>query len=361
MGFWVTAFFVNWIINILMVEFLGLRKLGPIIKVDEERDSKYHAFRRLDVKWFNRPFLYMLCHLTLIRYILAFSALFGMACACNFCSLGWDMSKPYTGWRHRLCTWAAHWTGVLVAMLGTGSMHLWKSRPKVCYKKYLGPDWVADYDTMRCGTIVANHQSFFDTLLHSQVQIPSFIAKQEVKQIPFISTCCQSAQCIFVDFSSKESRRRVAEQIQERQKECEENPDLVPLIVHVEGGTTNGKYLINFKKGAFASLRSIQPVVHKYHSNFQSASSGILDGMPNYMINGSNFFTTTERIELPVFRPNDYFFEHHVKEGEEKWQAYLRVIRSLMSEHGDLPLSDLQIEDKVEYKKLLFPKKQKAQ
>ena len=359
MKLWLKVFLANWIVNILLVEFLGLRKLKPIFKSDEKTDEKYHAFRRLDKRWFSRPFLYMLCHLTLLRVFLAFFALFGMATVCNIASIGWDMSKPYTGWRKKLTTRAAFLTGWWISLMTTGSLKLWKSKPKVCYKKYLGPDWKPDYDTTRCGTIVANHQSFIDTMLHSQCQIPSFIAKKEVKDIPFINTCCISAQCIFVDFSSRENRQRVAEQIQERQRQCEENPDLVPLIIHVEGGTTNGRYLINFKKGAFASLRSIQPVVHKYHSSFQSASSGVLDGLPHYMINGSNFFTTIERVELPVFRPNDYFFEHHQQEGEEKWQTYLRVVRSLMSEHGDLPLSDLSIEDKTAYKNLLFPKKQK--
>jgi hypothetical protein len=35
----------------------------------------------------------------------------------------------------------------------------------------------------------------------------------------------------------------------------------------------------------------------------------------------------------------------------------MRVIREIIAEHAGLPLSDLQIEDKFEYKKVLYPGK----
>jgi len=59
---------------------------------------------------------------------------------------------------------------------------------------------------------------------------------------------------------------------------------------------------------------------------------------------------------LPTFKPNEWFFKHHQKEGEEQWETYARVIREIMAEEGQLLLSNLQIEDKFEYKKLLYPK-----
>lgn len=44
--------------------------------------------------------------------------------------------------------------------------------------------------------------------------------------------------------------------------------------------------------------------------------------------------------QLPVFDPNDYFWAHHWNaEKEEKWEAYARVIRQIMSEVGDLKQS----------------------
>lgn len=45
-----------------------------------------------------------------------------------------------------------------------------------------------------------------------------------------------------------------------------------------------------------------------------------------------------------------------MREGEEKWQAYARVIRQLMSDVSGIPTLDVNIEDKFEYKKILYPK-----
>lgn len=68
-------------------------------------------------------------------------------------------------------------------------------------------------------------------------------------------------------------------------------------------------------------------------------------------------YSTCDIKELPVFEPNEYFFKHHVKEGEEKWQAYMRVIRQLMADSLHFKLSNLRLEDKFEYKTILYPKK----
>ena len=38
----------------------------------------------------------------------------------------------------------------------------------------------------------------------------------------------------------------------------------------------------------------------------------------------------------PVFEPNDFFWEKHMKEGEKKIDTYIRVIRSIMLEHSKL-------------------------
>ena len=63
------------------------------------------------------------------------------------------------------------------------------------------------------------------------------------------------------------------------------------------------------------------------------------------------------RVTLPTFKPNEYFFKNHQREGEEKWETYMRVIRDIMSEASGLPKSDLSIDDKFEYKELLYPSK----
>lgn len=48
----------------------------------------------------------------------------------------------------------------------------------------------------------------------------------------------------------------------------EETGNYDPIVIFPEGGTTNGRYLINFKRGAFYGLRGVFPKVHKHHSYF---------------------------------------------------------------------------------------------
>ena len=48
-----------------------------------------------------------------------------------------------------------------------------------------------------------------------------------------------------------------------------------------------------------------------------------------------NMNSSTKMIfsELPVFKPNEYFWANHWNEGkEERWEAYARVIRTIICE-----------------------------
>ena len=64
--------------------------------------------------------------------------------------------------------------------------------------------------------------------------------------------------------------------------------------------------------------------------------------------------------KYPTFRPNEYFWKNHQKEGEEQWQTYARVIRTIMATNGGFTESDIEIEEKFAYKELINPKKIKG-
>jgi hypothetical protein len=57
--------------------------------------------------------------------------------------------------------------------------------------------------------------------------------------------------------------------------------------------------------------------------------------------------------EMPVFRPNEYFWQHHWDGKEEKWIAYSRAMRTIMAEHAGMKLCDTTLEDKVDFKNLV--------
>lgn len=63
--------------------------------------------------------------------------------------------------------------------------------------------------------------------------------------------------------------------------------------------------------------------------------------------------------ELPVFKPNDFFWEHHWDGKEDKWRLYARVMQQIIAEVGGYECSSSTLEDKLEYKNLIRGKRDK--
>jgi hypothetical protein len=57
--------------------------------------------------------------------------------------------------------------------------------------------------------------------------------------------------------------------------------------------------------------------------------------------------------EMPVFEPNEYFWQHHWDGKEEKWRAYAKAMQLIMCEASGYKFSSSRIEDKFEYKKIV--------
>ena len=73
-----------------------------------------------------------------------------------------------------------------------------------------------------------------------------------------------------------------------------------------------------------------------------------------------SIYISVELTEMPVFEPNEYFWQNHLQPGEEKWQAYARVVRDIMADQGGLEKLETTMEDKFEYKALFKGKKPRA-
>ena len=89
-------------------------------------------------------------------------------------------------------------------------------RPKVDYSKWLGPDWTPTYDG--ASMYVSNHMSWneiFNTFLFAR-PMPGFIAKHGVKEVPSVGAIATSVGSLFMDRTSKETRHKMFEMIEER-------------------------------------------------------------------------------------------------------------------------------------------------
>jgi len=149
------------------------------------------------------------------------------------------------------------------------------------------------------------------------------------------------------------------EQIGERQQEIEHLGNFPPICIFPEGGTSNGHYLMHFKRGAFASNRASKPVVLKYIWSTLSPAWEVIPFMPLAIMQFSLFYVKCEVIELPIFIPNDYLFETHANKGTERWEIYAWAVREAMSTASGLPKNELPFKEKMAYEVVLGYKKER--
>lgn len=136
-------------------------------------------------------------------------------------------------------------------------------------------------------------------------------------------------------------------------------------MIFPEGATTNGKYIIKFKKGAFASLKPVKPYISKVRSLTNGVDPVRGDSLSflasSVLILISSHFKAQEHIELPVFAPNEYFWKNHWdgKEENQKVEVFAEAVRQVMAEAGGMKLSDSDMQDKMDYKKIVWGKEDK--
>ena len=150
-------------------------------------------------------------------------------------------------------------------------------RVKVDYSNYLGPDYVYRYDG--AGIHVSNHITIYDVVnaIHLKNRSSSFMGKKEMASIPIICRFVRPFESILVGRDlkdTKEDRGNAIKFILERAI-LAENGQKAPITIFPEGCTTNGDYVIKFKKGAFVHLRAVKPFSAKTWAPFgRSANEG---------------------------------------------------------------------------------------
>lgn len=127
----------------------------------------------------------------------------------------------------------------------------------------MGPDWKPRWEG--AGTIISNHINGYHDVLASMVLFyPAFVSRKSIMKWPGIGPIAAANDSIFLDrVGTKEEKIAAIKAIEARQKENEEK-GRPPLHVFPEGATTNGEYLLKFKKGPFSGFNSVQPVCYKY-------------------------------------------------------------------------------------------------
>lgn len=79
-----------------------------------------------------------------------------------------------------------------------------------------------------------------------------------------------------------------------------------------EGSTSNGRYLLQFKRGAFAGSHAVTPVVFLHTYGVMSVALDIVPFFALVMMNMCLFCDSKcEILVLPTFVPNEYLYNTH--------------------------------------------------
>lgn len=198
-----------------------------------------------------------------------------------------------------------------------------------------------------CG-IVSNHVGWADILIHMERWFPSFVAKSKTKELPFVGIISQMMGCIYVDRSNK-SGGGVSGQVRDRMKESIASGNEHQLmLLFPEGTTTNGRYLLPFKTGAFLAGGPIQPVVIKYSYSWASPAWESISGKRHLFLLLCAPWHFATCYQLPVYVPSE--------EEQRDPAKFAANVRSYMSESCGLLASESTFDDKLHYHFLLSGK-----
>ena len=218
------------------------------------------------------------------------------------------------------------------------------------YKKYLGENYEFNKDE-KYSLIVSNHLGFYDIVMNMAINKCGFLAKEDTKDYCLVVTIAKGINCLFVNRENKEDRERIFEEILKRQKDFYDGKLLTPLCIFPEGTTTNGKYILKFKRGAFYNLLPVKPQVMTLGNEKLNYSCAIGVGSTgwNYWRSLCYFGCKVNLYELPVIKPTEYMFEKYSHLGDEKWEIFAEVTRKIMCEIGGLTPSDKSYRNSKKY------------
>ena len=200
------------------------------------------------------------------------------------------------------------------------------------YSEYLGADYNLKLEnTKRTSTIVSNHISWIDPIVMIKTLRSAFAPNSGLKNIPIVKTLCDCLDSIYIRRGGTEEQVSEAlKVIKDRQDKIEQSEHYNPLLLFPEGGTTNGKQLMKFRKGAFFSEKTVKPIFIKYVNSTLSVAFDTIEFLPLAILMLSWGCTTCHITILPDFKPNDHLFKKHADKGDERWQVYAWAVRDVI-------------------------------
>lgn len=187
-----------------------------------------------------------------------------------------------------------------------------------------------EYDRYGAPIIVSNHVSWVDpAVLWVCLDGPTYVVRAATKKFPVMGRCTNILGCLYMSRTASEGNEEVKKQIKSYTKTF---PATSPLVMFVEGTTTNGKCLLEFKDGAFEPGVPVQPVVMRHgDGHFVNMEQGHWTWITFTLLATIARHKITVDI-LPVYHPS----------AEEKANPslYANNVRKVMAAHMNVPMID---------------------
>ncbi|CAL9189404.1 unnamed protein product [Musa hybrid cultivar] len=184
--------------------------------------------------------------------------------------------------------------------------------------------------------VVCNHVSYIEPIFFFYELFPTMVASESHDALPFVGTIVRAMQVIYVDRFSPQSRRLAIHEIK-RKASSNEFPR---VMLFPEGTTTNGRFLISFRLGAFIPGLPVQPVVVRYpyiHFDQSWGNANLLKLMFRMFTQFHNFM---EVEYLPVVFPDESKQQNTVHFAERTSYSMANALNVLPTSHsfGDMIL-----------------------
>eukprot|EP00897_Mesotaenium_endlicherianum_P010213 jgi/Mesen1/921/ME000117S00077 len=198
--------------------------------------------------------------------------------------------------------------------------------------------------------VVSNHVSWVDILYHVYAHprgLPAFAAKSSLAAVPVIGFLSNCLSCMYVDREFKPAGGGgVAGIVKERMQAAQQQPGNSPLpLLFPEGTTTNGRYLLPFKTGAFLAGTPVLPVLLHYRPSKLSPAWESISGGRHVFLMLCQLSHRLEVLRLPVYYPS-------ARERQDP-KLFALNVRQLMADSGVLPLSSSTLVEKRAYHAVL--------
>lgn len=196
--------------------------------------------------------------------------------------------------------------------------------------------------------VIGNHVSPCDVLVMMSRYFPSFVAKSSVATSPLVGAISQYLDCVFVDIKAKAGGNSMgmSTALRTRMEEIASGarPGMRPMCIFPEGTTTNGRYIIPFKTGAFLAGVPVKPHILRYSTLPLSPAWDTIDVRWLLFLVLANLVHTVTITELPVYVPS----------AEEKTdpKLFAENVRQYMLRHSSLQPSSSTYPDQLAYNKL---------